>query len=105
MFFIAMVYLIVHRRGGVTTPPAPALAPPPVVGPTSAAAGGDDYEEEITLEKAYELIGLLITESRLPDNSTKGRREGDHLPLSQSSLSHKSCLDYDTEVCRTILPA
>ena len=61
------------------------------------AAGADDYDD-VSLEKAYETVGLLITESRLPDKSQKGRRDGEHIPHSNVASGHKQCSDESQEV-------
>ena len=69
-----------------------------VVGVSEAmAAGADDYDD-VSLEKAYETVGLLITESRLPDKSQKGRRDGEHIPHSNVASGHKQCSDESQEV-------
>ena len=60
------------------------------------AAGDDDYDD-MSLYKAYETVGLLITESRIPERSVKGRRDGAHMP--QNLATHKPCEDDDDEVC------
>lgn len=57
------------------------------------AAGDDDF----SLYKAYETVGLLITESRIPARSSKGRRDGIHMP--QNPPTHKPCEDGNDEVC------
>lgn len=76
-----------------------AAARAPVVGVSeSMAAGPDDYDE-VSLEKAYETVGLLITESRLPNKSQKGRRDGEHIPQSNAASTHKECSDESEEVC------
>lgn len=61
------------------------------------AAGDDDYDD-MSLYKAYETVGLLITESRIPERSSKGRRDGMHIP--QNPPTHKMCQDEDDEVSR-----
>ncbi|XP_067941706.1 atos homolog protein A-like [Watersipora subatra] len=58
-------------------------------------ASNDDYDE-MSLYKAYETVGLLITESRIAERSAKGRREGVHIP--QNIPLHKPCQD-DNQEC------
>lgn len=59
------------------------------------AAGHDEYDD-ISLDKAYETVGLLITESRIPESSSKGRRDGSH--AIQNAPVHKSCSETNEEV-------
>ncbi|KAF6037484.1 FAM214A [Bugula neritina] len=60
----------------------------------SMAAGHDEYDD-ISLDKAYETVGLLITESRIPESSSKGRRDGSH--AIQNAPVHKSCSETNEE--------
>lgn len=50
----------------------------------------------VSLFQVYERVGLMITESRLPDLSLKGRKDGCHHPQSQPT--HRMCSDDTDEV-------